>query len=199
MSRACMQRRYAQYNIYVEFVCDMIYKSNTVPRKEEKPPFMLPFLDCFPQGSIDTQSVDELVFGRQDMQDKQVFEFKVSLGRKCYRIIRCSPSHTFEDLHFAIQNAFAFDDDHLYSFYLDGKNHSNHAIHSPHSQQQPYSSEVCLRDGRLKDKQRLLYLFDYGDCWMFDITVDIRSEAAGTMKQPQIIKTVGEAPEQYPF
>ena len=127
-----------------------------------------------------------------------MFEFKVSLSGKCYRVIRCLPTHTFEDLHLAIQKAFEFDNDHLYSFYLDGKKYSNYSVNSPFSEEPPFTDETCLGDERLLHKQRILYLFDYGDCWEFNIILDIKYDGNVTFEKPEIIKTVGEAPEQYP-
>ena len=41
------------------------------------------------------------------------------------------------------------------------------------------------------------YLFDFGDQWQFDIKVmEIRE---GTVEKPELIKAVGDAPEQYPY
>ena len=49
-----------------------------------------------------------------------------------------------------------------------------------------------------KDKMKLLFLFDYGDEWLF------KTERAGSgpktpkVKYPRVAKSEGEAPEQYP-
>jgi len=102
-------------------------------------------------------------------------------------------------LHLAIQEAFEFDDDHLYSFYLDGKRYSDYSVNSPYSENPPYSDEVCLGDARLINKQRILYLFDYGDCWEFDILVDVETGTDISLEEPEIIKTVGKSPEQYHY
>ncbi len=202
MSQVCAQRSYARFNVYADEVYFNMIWGDNIPSsenvEEETPPFIPPFLDCFPQGSIDMQSVNDLIFENSDANnDDRVFEFTVSLSKKCYRVIRCLPRHTFEDLHLAIQEAFEFANDHLYSFFLDGIPFSLYAVNSPYSEEPPYTDKVCLGDKRLINKQRILYLFDYGDSWEFDVVLDVKHDSTIVLKKPEIIKSVGEAPEQY--
>lgn len=50
-----------------------------------------------------------------------IYFLKVQLrGDKATRTIAILPEHTLSDLHYAIQNAFGWDADHLYSFYMGG-------------------------------------------------------------------------------
>lgn len=202
ISQACAQRSYARFNVYADEAYSDMFRENDVTSgvdvEEETPPFITPFLVCFPPDSIDLQGVNTLVFENDDANDGRTFEFTVALSKKCYRTIRCSPKHTFEDLHLAIQDAFEFDNDHLYSFYLDGKRYSRYAINSPYSEEPPYADEVCLGNERLVNRQRILYLFDYGDCWEFDIVLNIKNESGTDLPNPEIVKSVGDPPEQYP-
>jgi len=157
-------------------------------------------LNCTPDDTVDVVGINKIIYGYEPTDESvndRIFEFKVSLSIKCYRIIRCLPSHTFEDLHSAIQDAFDFNDDHLYSFYLSGERYSHHAVHSPNAFESPYADAVCLSDVRLRDKQCILYLFDYSDCWEFDVTVGISKKGTESFKNPEIIKSVGDSPKQY--
>jgi len=220
VSKACEQRKYIWFNAYAEKSYiginwyadkkdtedkdeDELYEKTMEAIENGTATFISPFLSCFPEKSVDMPAMYANIFEYENPDnDTRVFEFKVSLGKKCYRIIRCLPKHTFEDLHLAIQEAFEFDNDHLYSFYLDGKCYSNYAIHSPDGgaeyNEPPFADEIYLGDERLANKQRILYLFDYGDCWEFDIALDVKNETGVILKNPEIIKSVGEAPEQYP-
>ena len=214
MFKACGQRKYTWFNVhadkaYIGFLMDKpsedeeeLYQKTAEALESGEESFVTPFLDYFPQGSVDITAIRLIMFEYENPDnDTRVFEFTVSLSKKCYRVIRCLPKHTFEDLHLAIQEAFDFDDDHLYSFYLDGKGYSNYSVNSPYSEQPPYSNEVRLGSYRLIDRQRILYLFDYGDCWEFDIVLDVKTgtDVSGVnLENPEIIKTVGEAPVQYP-
>lgn len=48
------------------------------------------------------------------------------------------------------------------------------------------------------DKIKYLFVFDYGDEWTFKIErTGSGAKAAGT-KYPRVVKSAGEAPEQYP-
>jgi hypothetical protein len=207
--KACEYRKYTWFNKYVQqsiFVEDMgdtdsveIFEKVMDFIDKGLDTFLSPFLSCFPKSSVDLSSINTILFEQDEVNfESRVFDFKVSLGKKCYRILRCLPDHTFEQLHLAIQKAFNFADDHLYSFFLDGKRFSYNVINSPHGMEPPYSHEVLISDARLRPKQRILYLFDYGDEWQFDVTVYVNEDADRKLKKPKIIESVGKAPEQYP-
>ncbi|MCL2814581.1 MAG: plasmid pRiA4b ORF-3 family protein [Oscillospiraceae bacterium] len=214
LSKACEQRKYVWFNAYAEKAYiglnwfadkkdfedeEELYEKTMEALKNGTTTFISPFLSCFPEKSVDMPAIYASIFEHENLNnDTRVFEFKVSLSKRCYRTIRCLPEHTFEDLHLAIQKAFEFDNDHLYSFYLDGKRHSSYEISAPYSERPPFTDEVRLGDERLTNRQRILYLFDYGDCWEFDIVLDVKNETDLKLKNPEIIKSVGESPEQYP-
>lgn len=52
--------------------------------------------------------------------------------------------HNLHQLHLAIQKAFNFDDDHLYSFFMDNKKWSYERYVSPLDEDGPYSDEVTI-------------------------------------------------------
>ncbi|WP_448376842.1 IS1096 element passenger TnpR family protein [Fervidobacterium sp.] len=49
-----------------------------------------------------------------------------------------------------------------------------------------------------KPRQRMLFLFDYGDEWHFIVELKKIVEPEQNIKYPTILETFGEAPEQYP-
>jgi hypothetical protein len=163
------------------------------------PSFLKPFADCFPENEIDVDFINKLLFPqpRQEASDL-VYTFRVSLGRNCYRDIICGGDDTFHDFHRTIQVAFNFDDDHLYSFFLSGKAWSQPRINSPYHDEPPFACDVLISDAGLREKQKILYLFDYGDCWRFDVKLLSVSKSSDIPENPRIVKSVGEAPEQYP-
>jgi hypothetical protein len=106
--------------------------------------------------------------------------------------------HSLEDLHYAIQKAYGFDDDHLYSFFMDGEAWSDEKFTSPHDEEGPHVDEVRVGEIGLFVGKRILYLFDYGDCWRFRVEVEeIRTEGSKP-RRPRIVEKKGKAPEQYP-
>jgi len=164
--------------------------------KERKKAGFIPlykFLEpIFPEGVLNKTVMAEI---NEDISG--TFIFKVSLGRNVWRKIALSYKHTLEDLHIAIQEAFDFGNDHLYSFFMDAKRYSKHAYHSPMCDDGPFTDEVTIGELELYEGQKILYLFDYGDSWEFDVQLLKINKNEVPPKNPQIIEIKGEAPSQY--
>ena len=106
------------------------------------------------------------------------------------RIIEVTECFTLSQLHNYIQEIVAFDDDHLHEFYL-GKNPRNKSGAIPEN--------VKLNEIYPITGLKLYYLFDFGDCWLFQIKKSRKRLAAeAKAKYPRIIKSTGVNPEQYP-
>jgi len=123
--------------------------------------------------------------------------FKVWLpgsGRTVWRRGGIAAAKTLHDLAEAILDAFDFDHDHLYAFYLSGKvgDWATEYVH-------PWADgtkadKVRLGDLALEPGQKLVYLYDFGDQWPFQvrlerITQDVEGETSFTGR--------GEPPRQY--
>ncbi|HZK54397.1 MAG TPA: plasmid pRiA4b ORF-3 family protein [Desulfosporosinus sp.] len=124
--------------------------------------------------------------------------FKVSLSRGKWRRIEMAGKHNLHQLHIAIQEAFEFDDDHLYSFFMDNKKWSYDRYESP-SDEGPHSDEVAIEELGLYPGKTLLYLFDFGDEWEFKVEVEEINSHKPLPLIPQIVGRRGEAPEQYGY
>ena len=146
----------------------------------------------------------------------KIYVFKVSLeGRKkIWRRIAVRGNQTLDDLHEAIFEAFDREEEHLYSFYLSnaadsGRAWMREAVEYAH----PYScsqrgflgdeemnNAAKTRIGTLKLKpgQKFRYLFDFGDSWWHDITVEQTEGEPEKGKYPRVIDKHGKSPPQYP-
>lgn len=125
------------------------------------------------------------------------FVFKVSLTPSIWRTLALSSRHTLADLHDAIQDAFQFDDDHLYAFYMDNRWRSEERIESPRAGEGLTADEVKIGELDLAVHQSFIYHFDFGDDWRFNVQLlDIKPDAP-LLKQPKILEKRGKAPEQY--
>ena len=207
LTGACSIRRFSWVNMQeYEVIFDSdeeeeIYENDFKQNPPGSPGFFEPFLSCFPENEIDTEAINQLLFPQAQagiQSDDVLYEFRVSLSNKCYREILCRGHHTFEDLHLAIQDAFDFDNDHLYSFYLDGKKWSSRSINHPYCDEPPYSDDVLIGGAGLRIKQKILYLFDFGDEWKFNVTLLSIKRSEDLPLHPVISKSVGDAPDQYP-
>ncbi|NTW97358.1 MAG: plasmid pRiA4b ORF-3 family protein [Oscillochloris sp.] len=89
-----------------------------------------------------------------------------------WREIEIADDQYLNDLHLAIQRAFAWDNDHLYSFYMGKRPYdAKTEIGAPSSQNRRRADILTLGDLNLRAKQKFLYLFDFGDDHLFDIQV----------------------------
>ena len=168
-------------------------KVTEVDRGKPGDPFFLPFVPLFAKGEL------QKTLPREGIKFVDgTYTFKVSLARNLWRRIEVSAKHTLLDLHYAIQDAYSFDDDHLYSFFMDGEPWSHERFTSPYDDEGPHVDEVLIGESGLSVGQSILYLFDYGDEWRFQVELEgIRLEGAKPRK-PRIVAEQGKAPEQYP-
>ena len=110
-----------------------------------------------------------------------------------------APEDTLESLHELLREAFAWDDPHLYSFWLDGEFWGDTATEytSPDGiEEGRRSAVVALADLGLEPGRRLAYVFDFGDEWRALVSVAEVGAVEGPL--PRIVETRGEPPPQYP-
>jgi hypothetical protein len=167
-----------------------------VPRPAEElviPSFLPAFAPLFEPGDLAESFYSDVpVFapGR--------YVLKVALEKQLYRTIAIGASSTLDDLHLAIQDAFRFDNDHLYAFFMDGEPWSDERFNDPRFEESPFADEVKLGELDLYAGKRFLYLFDFGDNWQFWITVLETDPAAPEPKSPKVVDKLGKNPKQYP-
>ncbi|MDF2885176.1 MAG: Plasmid pRiA4b ORF-3-like protein, partial [Clostridiaceae bacterium] len=158
-----------------------------------KKEFKLPFVNLFEKGTI-----SNTLIRNTDKFTSGTYTFKISLDRSTWCKIKLSGDHTLEDLYNSIQEAFDFDNDHMYSFFMDGKAWSNNKFTCPYDEEGPYVDEVKIGKLNLYKKQEFLYIFDYGDDWRFNVKVfKIDEKDKVAMLKPQIVESKGKV-EQYP-
>lgn len=155
------------------------------PGSKEHEPFFKPFQHIVPlQKTVPRKYT------------KGTFTLKVSLRKGLERTIVLSSEHTLQALHEAIQDAFAFDSDHLYAFFTDGIPWSCHRILAPEDDTGPFADQISIGDLGLVPGQWMLYISDFGSEWHFKIEIlDITSDAGPP--SPVVTAKKGKSPEQY--
>jgi hypothetical protein len=127
------------------------------------------------------------------------FQVAVEPARDVWRRIEMRGDQTLDDLHNAIQEAFEWDDDHLYAFYLSGK-----AWDEDTEYQRPFTEGRSAGRARLEHlalhaRQRFLYIFDFGDEWRH--TIKLEAIAPGGVeagqRYPRVTERHGDAIAQY--
>ncbi|PCJ48294.1 MAG: hypothetical protein COA74_09245 [Gammaproteobacteria bacterium] len=106
------------------------------------------------------------------------------------RVIEVKEDFTLGQLHDYIQEVVAFDNDHLYEFYIGKNTRNKSGAISEHTN----LNEIYPMTGF-----KLYYLFDYGDNWLFQIKKSRKRVVEDVkVKYPRIVKSIGVNPEQYP-
>jgi hypothetical protein len=122
--------------------------------------------------------------------------FKVSLGR-LWRRIAIPADQTLDALASAILNAMEFDHDHLYRFSYQNRFGALESVNHPYLDEEPWTSEVLVGDVPLPIGQMMTYLYDFGDQWEFDVSLE-QVDPEMVIEDSVILEAYGESPEQYP-
>ncbi|MBS3919560.1 MAG: plasmid pRiA4b ORF-3 family protein [Deltaproteobacteria bacterium] len=121
--------------------------------------------------------------------------FRVTLGRLWFRIA-IPASHTLEWLASTILTAIKFDSDHLYHFEYENPWGAIERINHDFIDEGPWASDVRVGDVPLRVGQKMTYLYDFGDNWEFEVTLE-QVDRAEAVKKPRILEMHGSPPKQY--
>lgn len=139
---------------------------------------------------------NNLVFPEVGFQEG-LFVFKVSLGRD-WRRIAISARSLLDDLSLAILNAFDFDDlDHLYRFSYPNRFGSVMKVNHPDLEEMPWTSKVRVGDISLRPGATMIYLFDFGASWNFEVKLEGIEPVDPQISQAVVLESQGRAPAQY--
>jgi hypothetical protein len=127
-----------------------------------------------------------------------LYIFKISLGRGLWRRIAMPGDLTLDELARTILAAFEFDYDHLYEFSYRNRFGAEAHVNHPYMDDGPWASDVRIGDVPLPEGQSMAYLYDFGDQWEFEVTLERVDPADAEITHPIIVDSRGEAPEQYP-
>jgi len=154
--------------------------------------FEIPFMEQLPQGTLNLQ------IPSQRIEREGYYTFKVQLKRdpKIWRRIGIEGDNSLGDLHLAVQKAYKFDNDHLYAFYPTGNTRSEYQFVHEYGSDGVFATSAKIQDIALKDGQNMLYIFDFGDYWEFDVILESVTPTKG-QKKYKILEKEGKAPKQY--
>jgi hypothetical protein len=125
-----------------------------------------------------------------------IYLFRVSLGR-LWRRIAIPAQRYLDDLSDSILHAFEFDSDHLYKFDYPNRFGSITSAYHPDMDEAPVTTEVRIGDVPLRPGTSMVYVFDFGDNWQFDVELERIDPVDLAMRQATLVDSHGEAPRQY--
>jgi hypothetical protein len=136
------------------------------------------------------------------VRQELVFDAELVGFRNVRRVIAVRDDLTLADLHYALQSAFGWDDDHLYAFWLcdqfwtSATEHFTHPCGDEPADPAERSAAIRLESLALAEGQQLTYVFDFGDEWRVRLRVDEIASDDGH-PSPRLLEAVGAAPPQY--
>jgi hypothetical protein len=136
-----------------------------------------------------------------------IFRAALKSDAKVYRDIEIASDASLHDLAEAILAAFGFDFDHAFGFY-SGKTPSTLMRAEPKYElfadlEETDSDALSVERTAVstafpKPRHRMTLLFDYGDEWLFQVTLTGIGQKTPRTRYPKVLATQGDAPEQYP-
>jgi hypothetical protein len=143
-----------------------------------------------------------LVLGRSrsEVACRSVFVFEaelLNLSGVSAKVAVAAHEH-LTALHDAIQQAFNWEDDHLYSFWLDGEfwgDDRTEFVRPGTPDTDSRTADVPVGELSPKIGARIAYVFDYGDEWRVMLTLRERVDGGNG---PRVAERRGTAPPQYP-
>jgi hypothetical protein len=130
--------------------------------------------------------------------NEYVLDAKLVDHRGVRRELAVAGSETLDDLHHLLRGAFEWDDDHLYSFWLNGEFWSDPtAEYTSPIEAEPgaQTADVALDELGLEPGQEIGYIFDFGDQWRVLLRIEEIRPSRGT--PARVLRSMGEAPPQY--
>ena len=123
-----------------------------------------------------------------------------------FRDIEIAASASLYTLAAAITRAYGFDFDHAFGFYskLSGNYYRSpvkyelFADTGEPSEGARSVEKTTVAEAYGKAKAKLLFLFDYGDEWLFKTERIASGPKTPKARYPRVVKSEGAAPEQYP-
>lgn len=132
-----------------------------------------------------------------------IFKVMFKYRKGTWRKIELKSTQTLVDLHEAIQEYFEWDNDHLYSFYMDNQFNRRKGDYDmeytcPFESEGGKTADIKAGTLEFEKKQKFAYLFDFGDCHRFEIEVVDFGKVEKDKKYPLLVESKGKSPEQYP-
>ena len=136
-----------------------------------------------------------------------VYKFRVTFEDydDVSRDIEIKATQTFEDFHYAIHSYIGFDASKEASFFMSddfwkkGKEISNRDVKGEEKGVVSPMRDSRLCDFMIDPHQKIYYLFDPQEKWTFRVElIKILTAEDNSSPYPKCVRTVGEAPKQYP-
>ncbi len=121
--------------------------------------------------------------------------FKVSLGGIWFRIA-IPAGYSLDSLSSLILDTVKFDYDHLYQFEYENPFGTFERVNHPYMDEGPWADDVLIGELPLRIGQKMTYLYDFGDNWEFEVTLE-KIDLNRKIKKSIVLEKHGKPPKQY--
>ena len=190
-------RKYFEIMLAIE---DAEKHTLTDPAKNEKIDKIISSLERYIEEikGINKPSIPAKIDPHQTIFLKAIYKRRRGIWIK----IEMRETDTMQALHEEIQDVMGWDNDHMYSFFMDNKIYSKDCDMEVTCPFEPdgrkTSDKTPIGIFELKKGQKFAYLFDFGDDHKFEIEVTGFGTVEKNRKYPTSLESKGKAPEQYP-
>lgn len=140
------------------------------------------------------------------MATTHILRVRVFWEQSIYRSIEIPGDRSLYDLAEGIVAAFGFDFDHAFGFYsgLTEKTmreaRPRYELFADMGEESDAKSvkQTPVAQAFPKLRHKLMFLFDYGDEWLFRVELTGFGDKAAKTRYPKVVASAGEAPVQYP-
>jgi hypothetical protein len=140
--------------------------------------------------------------------DTSILRVALDHDRSIYRDIEIEGAKSLYKLAEAIVTAFAFDFDHAFGFY-SGLTPAKMLRTNPRYELFADMGEadrgvLGVKKTKVSDAfpavgHTMLFLFDYGDEWLFRVTLKELGSKSAKTRYPRVVASAGDAPAQYEY
>lgn len=138
--------------------------------------------------------------------ETKTFHVALHGRRSVSRDIEIESASSLHDLAEAITGAFDFELDHPFGFYSGTKPDTMYKQQPKYELFADMGQETdakSVKKTRIADvfkgtRRSMIFLFDYGDQWLFDVEMIGTGKKDPKLRYPRLTKSKGTAPEQYP-
>ena len=136
-----------------------------------------------------------------------IFKTHLFYDKKVIREIEVLENSSLYKLAEAIVGAYDFDFDHAFGFFSDiseypFRSKEKYELFADMDDIEPTGAKSVKKTDTTElwrnPHDKWLFLFDYGDTWLFVVELIRFSEKETKKKYPRVVKKVGLSPEQYP-
>ncbi len=131
-------------------------------------------------------------------------------ARLIWREVEVAANQTMDALGWAIPQAFGFDLDHMWSFYLSGKAWDTDTEYAVSPDEDIFTG-ITAKDANttlIRDvpypgktgKKEFLFVYDFGDEWHFGVKLLRQNPTIeAKARYPRLVAAQGDSPEEYPY